>query len=167
MTTTPVIDQRLRDLRCTRARCAASLRCALMGLPQPAGPEDRRRALQIEREAAEAALAALLVPAVIPEPMLSGLDREAWVAAQAALREGAELPRRVRIKLHRLPSEQGLEQVVEQPEVSPRTRPPVAELPKPLWEEPLPEPTPMPEPAPVLTGWRAARRRRLLAAGVA
>jgi hypothetical protein len=136
------LDARLRDCRSVRQRCAGSLRSALReltGLSAASAPADRQEALQIERQAAEAALEALLTPAVVPAPLMDAIEREQWHAVQASLREESLPAVRERNR-----------------SVLPRVK--VAE------PEPTPEPGP-PAPAapaaPPLTGWRLSRAIRL------
>jgi hypothetical protein len=140
MTATYVaLDARLRDIRSTRQRCAASLRAVLREaaeLTAAHAPEDRRLALRIEREAAQAALDVLLTPAVIPAPLMDAIEREQWHAVQASLREESLPAVRERNR-----------------SVLPRVK--VAE------PEPTPEPDPPAPAAPVLSGWRLSRARRL------
>jgi hypothetical protein len=143
------LDARLRDLREVRTRCAASLRAILRDAERLTGSgasQDRQQALEVERQAAMAALEALLTPPVIPAPAMDALDKEAWHAAEASLREGAELPRRERNRSHRLPAEQGM----------PDPEPPAP--------EPEPEPAAAPEPAEPLWRLNLARRRAAAAA---
>jgi hypothetical protein len=89
---------------------------ALHGLPASVSPEDRRVALELEREAITAALELLMVPPVILEPPMTKIEREAAAVAAASFRPESELPRR------------------------PRNRSIVTSV------EPMPEPEPEPEP---------------------
>lgn len=178
-----IVDDRLRDVRCTRQRCAASLRAALEQLSKlqvVCAPQDRKAALEHEQQVIAEALEKLLVRAVPLQPAMDRVEREQWHVVQASLRDGPvpvlrERNRSVLPRVQPVEEEEELvltseEQVGEGVDYqSAEVRSGAGGTPAPEWEEPAgaaaPPVEPEPEPAPELTGWRAARARRLQAAG--
>lgn len=140
-----LIDARLADFRSVRQRCAGALRAALRDAERLSGagaPEDRREALEVERKAAAAALELLLTPAVPLEPLRTKAEREISFTLELLDRPERTWPQERPNRMRR-------------PAVEPEPAAAAA-----------PEPPAPPAPEPQLSGWRAARARRLQAAGV-